>query len=77
MNDWLRRCPVWQFVLAWDAVAVLGVLLGGILVQWLWRHHLDLSVLAGSAVGCALASTIVAIWYRHYHRPGGREVRPP
>ncbi len=64
MNDWLRRCPAWQFVLVWDSVMVAGVLLGEVVAQWLWRHHFDLGILLGSAVGSAIGSTIIAVWYR-------------
>lgn len=64
MSDWLRRRPTWQFALTWDGIAVLAALATGMAVQGLWGHHLDLSSLLGSAAGCALGSTVMAVWYR-------------
>lgn len=64
MSDWLKRAPTWQFVLLWDGVMVLAVLIGMSVGQWLWHHHLDPSALLGAAVGSALGTTIIAIGYR-------------
>jgi hypothetical protein len=74
VNHWLRHCPTWQFVAVPATATVCGVMLGEVLAQWLWRHHFDLSVPLGSAVGCALGSTIIAVWHRQYQR---WSVRPP
>jgi hypothetical protein len=64
VSDWLKRSPTWQFVLVWDAVIVVAMLIGASAAQWLGHHHFDPSALLGTAVGGALGTTIVAIGYR-------------
>ena len=40
MNDWLKRCPTWQFALFWGMALAFGGLLGGIMGQ-VWKQHFD------------------------------------
>jgi uncharacterized MnhB-related membrane protein len=64
VRGWLRRCPTWQFVLAWQGAIVLSVVIGVLAGQWLWHHTVDPVALLGAAVGSGLATTIMAIGYR-------------
>jgi hypothetical protein len=64
VSGWLKRSPTWQFVLLFDGVMVLAVVIGTSAGQWLWHRHLDPSALLGAAVGSAIGTTILAIGHR-------------
>ena len=64
MSSWLRRCSTWQFVLCYGGIVFLATLAAGAAVQWLWHGHLDSSSLLGSAIGCTLGVSVIALWHR-------------
>ena len=63
MNDWLRRCPTWQFVLIWGMALAIGFVVGGIAGQ-LWKHQIDWGEVAGLAVGGAAGGMLAATAFR-------------
>jgi NhaP-type Na+/H+ and K+/H+ antiporter len=64
MSRWLRQCSAWQFVLCCGGTVFLASLAAGAAAQWMWRGHLDFSSLLGTAIGCTLGASIIALWHR-------------
>ena len=62
--SWLKRRSTPAYALVMAGTVFLPILAAGAAAQWLWHGHLDLSTLAGAAVGCTLGTTVMAVWYR-------------
>lgn len=64
MSRWLKRLSIWQYVLCLGGITFLACLAASAIAQSIWRGHVDISVMLGSSIGCALGISIVALWQR-------------
>jgi hypothetical protein len=72
---WLSGLRTWQFILIWDAVILVGTLVGVLIGEWLWAPGVNLSALLGSAVGTTMAATVFAFVARDRMRTKAEQGR--
>jgi hypothetical protein len=64
MSRWLEQRSTWQYALCIGGITFLAGLAAAAIAQWIWHGHVDISSLLGTAIGCALGVTVVALWRR-------------
>jgi hypothetical protein len=73
LEAWLNGLRTWQFVLTWSTVAVVSVVAGEAIAEWLWIGHLNPSALLGGATGSALAAVLFAFVVRERMREKAKQ----
>jgi len=77
VSDWLRQCAPWQYGLVFGLGMVVADATGAVIVQWLWRGHLNPVSLAGWAAGGMLFGPVAALEYRARRPQARARSRPP
>jgi ABC-type proline/glycine betaine transport system permease subunit len=73
LEAWLNGLRTWQFVLTWSTAAVVSVVAGETIAEWLWIGHLNPSALLGGATGSALAAVLFAFVVRDRMREKAKQ----